>query len=205
MRDRAGILVGALVSLAQGCGDQPYGRPAPDAATPTGMTDLASPLTDGSLPSDDAGTDCYVLVGPSGVHSLDENRDRLIADLAKRKCIDRCALWAQLNLAERYVFLMDTGYLGAPASQLYPPSAGKAETALDHAVALYSINGPKAGQGIDGSGLGGNDYNRIYLGFDDLAKCVMRNFQNANPAGDPKFNRWQQSDGPPCAVQPSER
>jgi hypothetical protein len=111
----------------------------------------------------------------------------LIADLAKRKCADACTLWAALNQSERYIFLMDTAYLAAPASRLYPPGAGKLDTALDHAVALYSINSSKAGEGIDGSGRGGNDYNRIYLGFDDLAKCVMRDFASAK-------NSWVKSD-----------
>jgi hypothetical protein len=128
------------------------------------------------------------------MHSLTENRDRLIADLATRKTIDRCALWASLNQAERYVFLMDTAYLQSSSSRLHPPGAGNLETALDHAVALYSINGPKAGQGVDGSGRGGNDYNRIYLGFDAIAKGVMRDFAAANPSHDPAFNKWVKSD-----------
>ena len=135
-------------------------------------------------------------MGPctSDVQSLQENRDRLIADLAKRKCTDSCGLWAALNQAERYIFLMDTTYFGSPASRLYPPSYGILDTALDHAVALYSINGPMAGQGVDGSGRGGNDYNRIYLGFDTLGECVMRNFAAANPTKDPMFNQWVKSD-----------
>jgi hypothetical protein len=121
------------------------------------------------------------------VHSLQENRDRLVADYAKRRCTDSCTLWAALNQAERYIFLMDTAYLGETASGLYPPDAGSAETALDHAVAMYSINGPMAGQGVDGSGRGGNDYNRIYLGFDTFAECIMRNFAVAQ-------NGWKTSD-----------
>jgi hypothetical protein len=128
------------------------------------------------------------------VSTQQANRDRLIADLAKRKCTDSCGLWAALNQAERYVFLMVTTYLGAPASRLYPPSYGNLETALDHAVALYSINGPMAGQGTDGSGRGVNDYNRIYLGFDPLAECVMRNFTIANPMMTPMYNMWVKSD-----------
>jgi hypothetical protein len=126
--------------------------------------------------------------GPSlGPESLQANRDRLVADLAKRMCTDACTLWAALNKSERYVFLMDTAYLAAPASRLYPSSSDAIDTALDHAVALYSINGSKAGEGVDGSGLGGNDYNRIYLGFDDLAKGVMRDFPVAQ-------NLWVRSD-----------
>ncbi len=85
-------------------------------------------------------------------------------------------------------------YFGAPSSRLYPPSHANTETALDHSVALYSINSACARQGTDGSGRGGNDYNRIYLGFDDLAKCVMRNFTQANPTNDPSYNRWVKSD-----------
>ena len=71
---------------------------------------------------------------------------------------------------------MDTTYFGSPSSRALPAGYGILDTALDHAVALYSINGPMAGQGVDGSGRGGNDYNRIYLGFDALGECVMRNF-----------------------------
>ena len=138
---------------------------------------------------DAGGTDCYTITCTAGgVHTLQANRDRLIADLAKRKCTDSCTLWAALSQAERYIFLMDTAYFGAPASRLYPPSYSNLETALDHAVALYSIND------ADGSTLGGNDYNRIYLGFDDLAKCVMRNFPEANPTNDPGYNQWVKSD-----------
>jgi hypothetical protein len=89
---------------------------------------------------------------------------------------------------------MDTAYLGAPASRLYPPGGPSSETALDHAVALYSINGPKAGEGVDSSGRGGNDYNRIYVGFDALAACVMRDFSIANPSNDSSGNQWVKSD-----------
>ena len=143
----------------------------------------------------DAGAGCYAITcNAGGVHTLQANRDRLVADLAKRKCTDSCTLWAALNQAERYIFLMDTTYLGDTSSRLYPPSYANTETALDHAVALYSINGPMAGQGVDGSGRGGNDYNRIYLGFDDLAKCVMRNFAAANPTTQTGYNMWVKSD-----------
>jgi hypothetical protein len=144
--------------------------------------------------SADGGALCYADACPGVVQSLQANRDRLIADLATRKCTDSCTLWAALNQAERYIFLMDTAYFGDPTSRLYPPGYGDLETALDHAVALYSINGPKAGQGVDGSGRGGNDYNRIYLGFDPLAECVMRNFAIANPAKTPMYNMWVKSD-----------
>jgi hypothetical protein len=128
--------------------------------------------------------------------SLQANRDRLIADLARRRCTDSCTMWGALNLAERYIFLMDTAYFGSPASQIYPPGTNNAETALDHAVALYSINGPMAGQGVDDSGLGGLDYNRIYLGFDALAECVMRDFAIANPNASSSGNQWVKSDDP---------
>jgi hypothetical protein len=148
---------------------------------------------DGCNGGGDAGALCYANACPGPVHSLQENRDRLVADLAKRKCTDSCTLWAALNQGERYVFLMDTAYFGDPSSRLYPPGAD-VETALDHAVALYSINGPMAGQGVDGSGRGGNDYNRIYLGFDALGECVMRNFAIANPAHTPMWNQWVKSD-----------
>ena len=129
----------------------------------------------------------------SVAHSLSANRDRLIADLAERKATDSCSLWASLNKAERYIFLMDTAYMADKSSRLYPPGAGSVETALDHAVALYSINGPKAGQGTNRSGLGGENYNRIYLGFDSFAACVMRNFTELNPKHDPEFNQWRKS------------
>jgi hypothetical protein len=145
----------------------------------------------------DAGADagCYsIACDPGGVHSLQSNRDRIVADLAKRKCTDSCALWAALNQGERYIFLMDTAYLGAPSSLLYPPGSTNLETALDHAVALYTINGSDAGQGVLLNGFGGNDYNRIYLGFDTLAACVMRDFTIANPTHEAGYNQWVKSD-----------
>ncbi|HEX3344364.1 MAG TPA: hypothetical protein VHS09_07310, partial [Polyangiaceae bacterium] len=172
-------------------------RPGADAATPEAGEDAGSEGSTGPACSGDAdsGAGCYAITCNSGgVHTLQDNRDRLVADLARRKCTDRCTLWAALNEAERYIFLMDTTYLGDTSSRLYPPSYGNVETALDHAGALYSINGPLAGQGVDGSGRGGNDYNRIYLGFDDLAKCVMRNFALANPMPTTGYNAWVKSD-----------
>ncbi len=162
------------------------------ADSESGTTSDASALTCVG----DAGTSnsCYALTCTASLHTLQANRDRLIADLARRKCTDSCTLWAALNEAERYIFLMDTAYLGAPESLLYPPGSSNLETALDHAVALYSINGPDAGQGVLLNGLGGNDYNRIYLGFDALAQCVMRNYTIANPTQQPGFNAWTKSD-----------
>ncbi|MFI5363063.1 MAG: hypothetical protein ACHQ49_13915 [Elusimicrobiota bacterium] len=136
---------------------------------------------------------CYSGAAGGTVRSLSENRDRLIADLARRKSTNSCALWASLNKAERYIFLMDTTFMADKSSRIFPPGVGGLDTALDHAVALYSINGPKAGQGVDHSGRGGQDYNRIYLGFDALTACVMRNFVAANPAHDPEFNQWRKS------------
>ena len=135
-----------------------------------------------------AGSGCYAITCNVVPQSLQANRDRLIADLARRRCTDSCGLWAALNQAERYIFLMDTAYFGAPASKIYPVATGTADTALDHAVALYSINGP------DGSTLGGLDYNRIYIGFDALAECVMRDFSIANPTMDASGNQWVKSD-----------
>jgi hypothetical protein len=131
---------------------------------------------------------CYAIQCATGAHPLEVNRDRLLTDLAHRKCTDRCTLWAALSLAERYIFLMDTAYFGDDTSRLYPPGAGNDETALDHAAALYSINAP------DGSDLGGLDYNRIYLGFDPFAECVMRDFSIANPTHEAGYNAWQKSD-----------
>ena len=141
-----------------------------------------------------ASSACYAGGGSDAVQSLDANRDRLIADLAKRKSTDSCKLWVSLNKAERYIFLMDTAYFGSKQSRLHPPADGMLETALDHAVALYSINGPKAGQGNDHSGRGGMNFNRIFLGFDPFATCVMRNSAAANPKRDPEFNQWVKSD-----------
>jgi hypothetical protein len=168
---------------AEASADGPQGRPDSGPAPVTCTT------------SGDGGAGCYAITcSDSGVKTLQANRDRLVADLARRKCTDSCTLWASLNQAERYIFLMDTTYFGDTTSRLYPPGSGNDETALDHAVALYSINGPMAGQGVDGSGRGGNDYNRIYLGFDDLAKCVMRNFAEANPQQTSGYNMWVKSD-----------
>jgi hypothetical protein len=80
--------------------------------------------------------------------------------------------------------------MAANTSRLYPaerfPYNG--ETALDHAVSMYSINN------ADGSDRGGEDYNRIYLGFDDLAKCIMRNYSGTNPDQDKSGNMWVPSD-----------
>jgi len=186
--------------------DATSGAEADVSAPPSGDDDATGDAPDGSdagtpyvtcTMGGDAGADagCYAIsCDVGGVHTLQANRDRLVADLAGRKCTDSCTLWSVLNLAERYTFLMDTAYFGDTSSRLYPPGAGNLETALDHAVALYSINGPMAGQGVDGSGRGGNDYNRIYLGFDDLAKCVMRNFAEANPSATAGYNQWVKSD-----------
>jgi hypothetical protein len=137
---------------------------------------------------------CYAITCNVTAQPLQVNRDRLVADLAHRRCTDSCTMWAALNEAERYIFLMDTAYLGSSASRLFPASMNNEETALDHAVSLYSINGPLAGQGVDSSGFGGNDYNRSYLGFDALAECVMRDFAVANPSQDSTMNQWQKSD-----------
>ena len=180
--------------MGDGGGDAAPPRAArgPTALPPegSGPGDTCSGSPDGA----DGGAGCYAITCTTTVHSLQENRDRLVADLAKRKCTDACTLWAALNQAERYIFLMDTAYFGDPTSRLYPPPSTNVETALDHAVALYSINGPLAGQGVDGSGRGGNDYNRIYLGFDALGECVMRNFAEANPAKTAGYNMWVKSD-----------
>jgi hypothetical protein len=117
--------------------------PEPDAGDDA-EGDAGTPITT-CAGDDDSGAGCYAITCNSGgVHTLQANRDRLVADLAKRKCTDSCTLWAALNQAERYVFLMDTTYFGDTTSRLYPPSYANLETALDHAVALYSINGPLA-------------------------------------------------------------
>jgi hypothetical protein len=153
------------------------------------------PADAGSSSCSGGASGCYsITCSGARVHTLQENRDRLIADLARRKCTDSCTLWAALNEAERYVFLMDTAYFGDGSSRLYPPGVGNQETALDHATALYSVNGPMAGQGVDGSGRGGNDYNRCYFGWDALAECVMRNFSIANPGKQSGYNQWVKSD-----------
>jgi hypothetical protein len=200
---------GGSVTAEDAGGDTPVvGDPVDsgrvDAASPA--LDAASPVTEGGSPDGgatsvtcagnaDAGAGCYAITcNAGGVHTLQQNRDRLLADYAARRCTDACTLWAALNEAERYIFLMDTAYFGAPGSRLYPPSSANEETALDHAVALYSINGPKAGQGVLLNGNGGNDYNRIYLGFDALAQCVMRSFTAANPDHDAGYNEWVKSD-----------
>jgi hypothetical protein len=178
-------------------GDASGGGPGPDGSTGDGGVGEGAAAEAGgtcTTTSGDAADGCYAITCSTGTSSLQDNRDRLIADLARRKCTDSCTLWAALNEAERYIFLMDTTYFGDTSSRLYPPSYSKTDTALDHAVALYSINGPLAGQGVDGSGRGGNDYNRIYLGFDALGECVMRNFAEANPGKTAGYNEWVKSD-----------
>jgi hypothetical protein len=112
------------------------GGVAPDASPPSDAGPGDDGASDACVP---VGTDaggCYATACAGTVRTLQANRDRLIADLAKRKCTDSCTLWAALSLAERSIFLMDTAYLGAPASRLYPPGANDVETALDHATAL---------------------------------------------------------------------
>ena len=178
-------------------GDASGGGPGTDGAAGDGSQEEASTGEAGdtcTMGDGDGGAGCYAITCSTGVHTLQANRDRLVADLARRKCTDSCTLWAALNEAERYIFLMDTTYFGDTSSRLYPPSYSQLDTALDHAVALYSINGPLAGQGVDGSGRGGNDYNRIYLGFDALGECVMRNFAEANPGKVAGYNEWVKSD-----------
>ena len=210
----AGCAGGGTGSLAPDPSDAAVDVGAPDGGNPSdgAIASEGAPVEAGGRAVDaaldgaaagpsctegDAGADagCYAIVcDVGGPHTMQANRDRLIADLARRKCTDPCTLWAALNEAERYIFLMDTAYFGDTASSLFPPPSASSETALDHAVALYSINGPLAGQGVDGSGRGGNDYNRIYLGFDDLAKCVMRDSVEANPAQLAGANQWVKSD-----------
>jgi hypothetical protein len=175
-------------SVARDSSDSAVDRASADSGDAGGGATCTGEMGDGGDAS------CYSIMCTTTLRSLQDNRDRLIADLAKRKCTDSCALWAALNEAERYIFLMDTAYLGAPASLVYPPTSTNRETALDHAVALYSINGPEAGQGVLFNGLGGNDYNRIYLGFDALAQCVMRYFTEANPTHETGYNGWVKSD-----------
>jgi hypothetical protein len=218
MLPRASVL--AAISLVLGCSSDAESSGSPlqaDAALDAGATADGGPdgTADSGASGADAGPDaspdaappqcavpdgggdagCYAITcGPGNPRSLQDNRDRLLADLATRKCTDRCTLWAALNEGERDVFLMDTAYLGAPASLIYPPGSANAETALDHAIALYSINGPDAGQGVLYNGMGGNDYNRIYLGFDALAACVMRDFSIANPTHVAGGNQWVKSD-----------
>jgi len=139
-------------------------------------------------------TECHYTTIQAPPRSLQANRDFLINSLATSRCTDSCTLWAALSQAERYIFLMNTAYFNAYTSYLYPHTANNNETALDHATVLYSINNAKAGQGIDGSGRGGFDYNRIYIGLDDFGKCVMRNFAEANPDNNPTRNQWVTSD-----------
>ena len=45
------------------------------------------------------------------------------------------------------------------------------ETLLDHATALYSVNGPDPG-----GGCGGGEFNRAFLGFDEVGKGAIRNW-----------------------------
>src|SRR5579884_2164257 len=76
---------------------------SPDAAPPDGAdvgTDLGASPSDAACGADgaaDAG--CYASACPGTVHTLQANRDRLIADLARRKCTTACGLWAALNQA----------------------------------------------------------------------------------------------------------
>jgi len=140
---------------------------------------------------------CYTIpchFSSSLPRSLQENRDILIETLSLQRCTNSCNLWSALSLAERYIFLMSTAYFASSASYLYPDTMNNNETALDHATILYSINSAKAGEGIDGSGRGGFDYNRIYVGFDDFAKCVIRNYNQANPDKNKNRNMWVKSD-----------
>jgi hypothetical protein len=44
------------------------------------------------------------------------------------------------------------------------------ETLLDHATVLYSVNGPDPG-----GGCGGGEFNRVFLGFNEIGKGKIRN------------------------------
>ncbi len=56
------------------------------------------------------------------------------------------------------------------------------ETLLDHATALYSVNGPDPG-----GGCGGGEFNRAFFGFDEIGKGAIRNWTIAG-------GTWSSSD-----------
>jgi hypothetical protein len=148
---------------------------------------------------------------------LQENRDRLLATLAAEKKMDSCALWGSLSLAERDIFEMVTAYLGSCESRLAPPPSTSDETVLDlnHALKLYSINGPglkdiTASPVPSGGGAcGGYNSNRVFMGFDQTALDAMREIHGKselNPKKVKGYNAWRKSNDPGGPHKPfSER
>jgi len=142
---------------------------------------------------------------------LTENRDRLFASLAAEKGVGVCDLWSRLTQAERDIFEMTTAFMGSCDSRLAPPPSTSDETALDHAVKLYSINAP----GLKdvsaspvpslGGDCGGYDSNRVFIGFDATALSDMRESHEkfGDPWGGPLnpkhrrgFNWWRATNDP---------
>lgn len=142
---------------------------------------------------------------------LAENRDRLFATLAAEKGVDACTLWSRLTQAERDIFEMTTAYMGSCDSRLAPPPSTSDETALDHAVTLYSINAPgladisAAPVPSLGGDCGGYDSNRVFIGFDATALTDMRESHEkfGDPWGGPLnkehrrgYNWWRATNDP---------
>jgi len=136
---------------------------------------------------------------------LQENRDKLIATLAAAKKTDPCAFWGSLSLAERDIFEMVTAYLGSCDSRLALPPSTSDETALDHAVTLYSINGPGLQDVVPapvpsgGGACGGYDSNRVFIGFDQTALDDMRKAHEKsglNPKHVKGYNLWEATNDP---------
>jgi hypothetical protein len=136
---------------------------------------------------------------------LAPNRDRLLATLAAQKGTDVCTLWNKLSLAEQSLFNMVTTFMGSCDSRLQPPPSKSDETALDHAVTLYSINAPGTPDVTAspvpsmGGACGGFNSNRVFMGFDQAALGAMRVNKwggSLNPDHKRGYNWWRASNDP---------
>ena len=76
--------------------------------------------------------------------------------------------WGYTNYNDEWVSAETCTLCGGCWSHI---SQDNTETLLDHATALYSVNGPDPS-----GGCGGGEYNRIFLGFDEVGKGAIRNW-----------------------------
>ena len=87
--------------------------------------------------------------------------------------------WGQTNYNDEWVSSDTCMICGGCSSDLRQDST---ETLLDHAIALYSVNGPDPS-----GGCGGGEFNRAFFGFDEWGKGAIRNWTIAG-------GNWSSSD-----------